>query len=62
MLGSYGMSREASGTAWQPDSAPHKGLHATRSGWDLMAHGFANLIYDDQGGRGGTRRPSARTC
>jgi hypothetical protein len=56
MLGSYGMSREASGTAWQPDSAPHEGLHAMRGGWHLMAHGFANLIHDDQGGpRGGTK-------
>ena len=25
MLGSYPMSREASGTAWQPESTPHTG-------------------------------------
>jgi hypothetical protein len=50
MLGPYGMSREASGTAWQPDSAPHEGLHTMRGGWHLMTHGFATLIYDHQGG------------
>ncbi len=50
MLGPYGMSREASGTAWQPDSAPHTGIHTMRGGWHLMAHGFLNLVYDDQGG------------
>ena len=44
MLGPYGMSREASGTAWQPDSAPHMGIHANRGPWDLMVHGFATLI------------------
>ena len=33
MLGLYGpypMSREASGTAWQPESATHEGLHLMR--------------------------------
>lgn len=56
MLGPYGMSREASGTAWQPESSPHTGLHTMRNGWHLMAHGFVNLVYDDQGGpRGGEK-------
>jgi hypothetical protein len=50
MLGPYPMSREASGTAWQPESTPHLGLHTMWNGWHLMAHGFANLIYDHQGG------------
>ena len=59
MLGPYGMSREASGTAWQPDSAPHVGLHTNRGPWDLMVHGFATLIYDDQDGpRGGQKTVS----
>jgi hypothetical protein len=26
MLGPYGMSRESSGTAWQPESSPHVGI------------------------------------
>jgi hypothetical protein len=56
MLGSYGMSREASGTAWQPESAPHMGIHANRGPWDLMVHGFAMLIYDDQDGPRGDQK------
>ena len=56
MLGPYGMSREASGTAWQPESTPHTGVHTEWNGWHLMTHGFANLIYDRQGGpRGDTK-------
>ena len=56
MLGPYGMTREASGTAWQPESAPHAGLHATRGPWELMAHGFISLIYDDQDGPRGDQK------
>ena len=63
MLGSYGMSREASGTAWQPESTPHDGVHTMWNGWDLMAHGFANLaLRPTRAARGGAPRPSARTC
>ena len=29
MYGPYAMSREASGTSWQPDAAGHHGVHAT---------------------------------
>lgn len=56
MLGPYGMTREASGTAWQPESSPHTGLHATRGPWELMAHGFVSLIHDDQGGPRGDEK------
>src|SRR3954463_14055316 len=28
MFGPYPMSRESSGTSWQPESAPHQGIHA----------------------------------
>ncbi len=56
LLGSYGMSRESSGTAWQPDSAPHAGIHASRGAWQAMLHGFANLIYDDQDGPRGDEK------
>jgi hypothetical protein len=49
MLGAYSMSREASGTAWQPESTPHVGYHTAWNGWDLMTHGFANLVHDHQG-------------
>ena len=56
MLGPYPMSREASGTAWQPESTPHTGLHTMWNGWHLMAHGFANLVYDRQGGPRGDEK------
>jgi hypothetical protein len=50
------MSREASGTAWQPDSSPHEGLHVMKDDWALMAHGYAQFVFDHQGGpRGATK-------
>jgi hypothetical protein len=50
------MSREGSGTSWQPDSTPISGLQEMSGPWMHMVHGFANLIYDDQGGpRGATK-------
>jgi len=55
-LGPYPMTRQASGTSWQPDSTPHEGLHVMRGDWMLMAHGWANMVYDRQGGdRGGEK-------
>src|SRR5678815_801092 len=32
-LGPYSMTREASGTAWQPDSAQHGGIHLQSGKW-----------------------------
>ena len=52
-LGPYPATRDASGTAWQPDSAQHDGLHLPLGAWTLMLHGEATLVYDDQGGRRG---------
>jgi hypothetical protein len=52
-LGRYSMERETSGTAWQPDTSEHMGLHVMSGGWTLMAHGVVNLVYDDQSGRRG---------
>ena len=52
--GSYAMSRESSGTSWQPDSTPHEGLHIPAGDWMLMLHGYADGIYDNQGGRRGS--------
>jgi len=49
-LGSYPMSREASGTAWQPDASAHGGLHATAGDWTLMGHLTLNAVYDWQEG------------
>ena len=56
MLGAYPMTREASGTSWQPDTTPYEGLHLMKDDWMLMAHGFANVIYDNQGGGRGDRK------
>lgn len=53
MYGAYTHTREASGTAWQPDSSPMEGWHFSLDDWELMAHGFADLVYDDQGGKRG---------
>ena len=37
-LGPYVTTREASGTAWQPDSSHHAGAHVAAGRWSLMAH------------------------
>src|SRR5262245_17118490 len=50
MYGPYPMSREASGTSWQPQAARHEGAEVMRGAWMLMFHGFADVVYDRQGG------------
>src|SRR4051794_21855791 len=56
MYGKYPIFREASGTSWQPDSARHEGRHFMRGDWMGMVHGYANAVYDRQGGsRGGSQ-------
>jgi hypothetical protein len=52
-LGPYPMTRESSGTAWQPDASEHAGLMVMHGDWTLMAHGVVNLVYDHQFGRRG---------
>ena len=52
-LGPYPMERESSGTAWQPDTSEHTGLHVMSGDWMLMAHGVLNLVYDHQSGSRG---------
>jgi hypothetical protein len=49
-LGPYPMERESSGTAWQPDTSEHTGLHVMSGDWTLMAHGVVNLVTDHQSG------------
>lgn len=51
LFGPYAMTREASGTSWQPESSPHEGLHWSHGPWQLMTHGYAVLIHSDQAGR-----------
>jgi hypothetical protein len=54
-LGSYSMTREASGTSWQPDSSVHAGLFRMEDDWMLMGHALLNGVYDwQQGPRGDT--------
>ncbi len=56
LYGSYSMSREGSGTSWQPDSTPMEGAQQMHGAWMTMEHGFIDGIYDDQGGpRGDTK-------
>ena len=49
-FGPYPMTREGSGTAWQPDATPQDGIMMHSHGWMTMVHGFANVVYDHQGG------------
>ena len=54
--GPYPMTREASGTSWQPDAARHSGLHVMRGEWMLMFHGYADAVLDDQRGPRGDQQ------
>lgn len=55
-LGAWPMTRDASGTAWQPDVSEHGGLHGAAGDWSLMGHAMLNLVYDQQSGpRGGSK-------
>lgn len=49
-LGSWPMSRDASGTSWQPDASVHGGIHSTSGDWSLMSHALLNLVWDRQDG------------
>ena len=55
-LGSYVLNREASGTSWVPDAAPHEGAHSTSGAWSFMEHGFAMAVADKQGGPRGDEK------
>lgn len=54
LYGSYDMTRESSGTSWQPDSTPMEGIHGMWGAWLTMLHGYADAIYDEQGGPRGS--------
>src|SRR5947208_11035255 len=48
------MMRNPSGTSWQPDATPMRGVHLSAGGWAFMIHGAASVGFDDQlGNRGG---------
>jgi hypothetical protein len=46
-------SRNASGTAWQPDATPMDGVHFMRDDWMVMVHGLLFGGYDYQSTRRG---------
>ncbi|HEY1614273.1 MAG TPA: hypothetical protein VGF97_11325 [Rhizomicrobium sp.] len=50
ILGNYPMTRDSSGTSWQPDEAEHRGLHEMAGDWMLMGHLTLWGIYDWQSG------------
>lgn len=56
MLGRYPMSREGSGTSWQPEATPMRGLMTHAGGWMLMSEATATLVHDRQGGPRGDRK------
>jgi hypothetical protein len=49
-LGPYSMTRDASGTSWQPESTPMEAIHGQLGSWATMLHGFINLAATDAGG------------
>src|ERR1700739_4839618 len=55
-LGPYAMTRDASGTSWQPDAAAHGGFMDQLGGGEVMGHALLNGVYDSQSGpRGDTQ-------
>jgi hypothetical protein len=55
-LGPYPMTREASGTSWQPDNSEHQGIHVMKGDWMLMFHADLNGVYDKQSGPHGDEK------
>lgn len=55
MTGPLGIShaRIGSGTSWLPDSSPMHALHTTWGAWNVMFHGAATAVYNDQLSRRG---------
>jgi hypothetical protein len=56
VLGPYPMSREASGTSWQPDASEHMGVMRTHGAWMVMGHVTLNGVYDWQDGPRGDEK------
>jgi hypothetical protein len=57
ILGSYPMTRDASGTSWQPDDAMHSAIHGMAGDWMLMGHLMLSGVYDAQSGPRGDDKP-----
>ena len=61
-LGPYAATREASGTAWQPDASDHVGLMSLSGDWTLMGHGGSTSSTITSPARAATTRRSRRAC
>ncbi len=61
MYGPYAMTREASGTSWQPDATPMEGIHAMNGPWMTMMHGYVDAVVDHQGGPRGASKTFAES-
>jgi hypothetical protein len=55
-LGSYSMMRDASGTAWQPESTPMEAWDIQLGGWKTMLHGAITGVFDHQSGPRGDEK------
>jgi hypothetical protein len=60
-LGAYSVTRESSGTSWQPETAPVEGFMLVGDEWMTMFRGYADQIYDHQGGSRGTDKEFAES-
>ena len=60
-FGAYSMTRDASGTAWQPEATPMEGLMLHAGDWETMVHGFVYGVHDRQGGPRGDRKTFAES-
>lgn len=56
LLGRYAMTREASGTSWQPESSPMMGVMVPAGDWMAMVQGSATVVADHQGGPRGSNK------
>ncbi len=50
LLGQYPVSREGSGTGWQPEATPTSGLKIGRGSWSWRMSGVLSVAYTRQGG------------
>ncbi|KAK0339790.1 hypothetical protein LTR94_033157 [Friedmanniomyces endolithicus] len=56
--GPWPITRDASGTSWQPDLGQHGGVHAVAGDWTVMSHAVLNLVP----ARAAGTRPSFPGC
>jgi len=52
-FGGYSMTRDSSGTSWQPESSTMDAIHSIAGEWATMMHGSLFAVFDSQGGSRG---------